>query len=81
MLLAVILGFFSGQGVVLGSHRGYSHKSYKATKTLQLLLVFFHTMSGQVRVHKNCSSIDFNYIFNALKILLILNIKISCLGE
>lgn len=47
---AIFQGFLSGQGVVLGSHRGYSHKSYKASKTLQCLLIFFHTMSGQVSI-------------------------------
>jgi stearoyl-CoA desaturase (delta-9 desaturase) len=50
ILWGLITGFLSGQGVVLGSHRGYSHKSYKATKLLQLILIFFHTMSGQIHI-------------------------------
>ncbi|KAJ8672744.1 hypothetical protein QAD02_004004 [Eretmocerus hayati] len=48
---ATITGFFSGMGVVLGSHRGYSHKSFKATLPLQLFLVFCHTMSGQYHIY------------------------------
>ncbi|XP_070167007.1 (11Z)-hexadec-11-enoyl-CoA conjugase-like [Polyergus mexicanus] len=50
-LATIIWAFFiavsSTQGISLGAHRYYSHKSFKATKSLKILLFFFQTMAGQ----------------------------------
>ncbi|XP_071439674.1 acyl-CoA Delta-9 desaturase-like isoform X2 [Hetaerina americana] len=50
-LLTNIWAFFiliaSAQGVLMGAHRLYSHKSYKATWQLRLILVILQTIAGQ----------------------------------
>jgi stearoyl-CoA desaturase (Delta-9 desaturase) len=45
---AFIVGLLSAQGVLMGAHRLYSHKSYKASKALKALLLFWQTVAGQV---------------------------------
>lgn len=35
--------------VCIGVHRLWSHRSFKVTRNLKLFLLFFYTMSGQVR--------------------------------
>lgn len=45
-VLALIVG--SGFGITAGAHRLWSHKAYKATWQLRLLLTFLFTISGQV---------------------------------
>ena len=55
---ATCVGLFSGQGITLGAHRCYTHKAYKVTKPIKILLFFLQTMAGQnsiftwVRDHK-----------------------------
>lgn len=46
-VFALIIG--SGFGITAGAHRLWSHKAYKATWQLRLLLTFLFTISGQVR--------------------------------
>ncbi|XP_066600399.1 (11Z)-hexadec-11-enoyl-CoA conjugase-like [Prorops nasuta] len=51
-LWAYSVGFCSSIAAALGSHRYYSHKSYKASKPLEYALVFFQTISGQNSVYR-----------------------------
>ncbi|XP_052132570.1 acyl-CoA Delta-9 desaturase-like [Frankliniella occidentalis] len=44
---AFIVGFVSAQSVLLGAHRYYTHRSYKATFPLRLLIVLWQTVSSQ----------------------------------
>lgn len=46
---ATCVGLFSGQGITLGAHRCYTHKAYKVTKPIKILLFFLQTMAGQVK--------------------------------
>ncbi|XP_055371727.1 acyl-CoA Delta-9 desaturase-like [Condylostylus longicornis] len=46
-LFTVFLLFWSGMGVTAGAHRLFSHRAYKATPGLRLLLLLLHTMAGQ----------------------------------
>lgn len=45
-----IVGGIGGFGITGGAHRLWSHRSYKATLPLQLILMFCYSVSGQVRV-------------------------------
>lgn len=45
---AFVIGVLSAQGVLMGAHRLYSHKSYKASKYLKAVLLFWQTVAGQV---------------------------------
>ncbi|KAK3920587.1 Acyl-CoA desaturase [Frankliniella fusca] len=45
--MALLIVFVSGMAVLLGAHRLYSHRSYKATFLLRLLVVLWHTVSSQ----------------------------------
>lgn len=47
-LAVVTLIVGSGLGITAGAHRLWSHKAYKATWQLRLLLTFLFTISGQV---------------------------------
>ncbi|XP_076645821.1 acyl-CoA Delta-9 desaturase-like [Halictus rubicundus] len=47
ILWGVFVGFFAIQGVGLGAHRYLTHRSFKATPLLRLILIICHTMSGQ----------------------------------
>ena len=42
-----LLHHISGIGVVVGAHRYWSHRSFKAKLPLRLILAFAQTMSGQ----------------------------------
>lgn len=42
------LMYLGGEGVAVGAHRLYSHKAFKATFVVTLMLIIFHTMAGQV---------------------------------
>ncbi|XP_034256286.1 stearoyl-CoA desaturase 5-like isoform X2 [Thrips palmi] len=44
---AFVVGFISAQSVLLGAHRLYTHRSYKATFPLRLLIVLWQTVSSQ----------------------------------
>ncbi|XP_071439706.1 acyl-CoA Delta-9 desaturase-like [Hetaerina americana] len=46
-LWALFLLFASAEGILMGAHRLYSHKSYKASWQLRLILVLFQTIAGQ----------------------------------
>lgn len=46
--VVVVLIVGSGLGITAGAHRLWSHKAYKATWQLRLLLTFLFTISGQV---------------------------------
>src|SRR2546428_11321503 len=45
MIWTVVLSFYSGIGIIVGAHRLYSHRSFKATWPLRLFLVIGNTMS------------------------------------
>ncbi|KAK3920586.1 Acyl-CoA desaturase 3 [Frankliniella fusca] len=44
---AFVVGFVSAESVLLGAHRLYTHRSYKATFPLRLLIVLWQTVSSQ----------------------------------
>ncbi|KAJ1522181.1 hypothetical protein ONE63_002491 [Megalurothrips usitatus] len=44
---AFVVGFISAESVLLGAHRLYTHRSYKATFPLRLLIVLWQTVSSQ----------------------------------
>ncbi|XP_046405721.1 acyl-CoA Delta-9 desaturase-like isoform X2 [Ischnura elegans] len=46
------LGVASGLGVTAGAHRLWAHRSYKARRPLQALLLLFYTMAGQNSVYE-----------------------------
>ncbi|BBM87860.1 acyl-CoA desaturase [Candidatus Uabimicrobium amorphum] len=45
--IAFILYFASGISITGGYHRFYSHRTYKANKLAEIILLFFGTMAGQ----------------------------------
>jgi stearoyl-CoA desaturase (Delta-9 desaturase) len=47
IILAWIVGFMVAFGTTVGAHRLYTHRSYKANKKLQFLLLFMQTMAVQ----------------------------------
>ncbi|XP_065332929.1 acyl-CoA Delta(11) desaturase-like [Cloeon dipterum] len=47
MFWAFFVGFLSAEGVLMGAHRLYSHKAFKANWKLRALLLFWHTVAGQ----------------------------------
>ncbi|EFN85122.1 (11Z)-hexadec-11-enoyl-CoA conjugase [Harpegnathos saltator] len=57
-LWMLFLGFWIAEGVSLGAHRGFCHKSFKMSAPLKIFLLILQTMSGQnsifswVRDHK-----------------------------
>ncbi|XP_063243808.1 acyl-CoA Delta-9 desaturase [Bacillus rossius redtenbacheri] len=51
VLWAFALIYSSGFGITAGAHRLWSHRAYKATWPLRLLLVFLFTIAGQRHVH------------------------------
>jgi fatty-acid desaturase len=40
--------YASGQGVTMGAHRLFCHKSFKAQAWLRITLLWMHTLAGQV---------------------------------
>ncbi|KAF4526443.1 hypothetical protein B566_EDAN014055 [Ephemera danica] len=44
---AAFIGFWSAEGVLMGAHRLYSHKSFKASWQFRALLVGLQTVAGQ----------------------------------
>lgn len=59
-LLAFFLIFASGIGVTMGAHRLWSHRSFKATPALRLVLLWLHTLAGQVKIIRMTFFIIFN---------------------
>lgn len=47
IISSVALLFLTGIGVTAGYHRYYSHRAYKASKPVELFLLFFGTMATQ----------------------------------
>ncbi|KAL0274878.1 UNVERIFIED_CONTAM: hypothetical protein PYX00_002905 [Menopon gallinae] len=43
----MLLVFLGGEGITIGAHRLWTHRSFKATLPLQLLLITFQTLAGQ----------------------------------
>lgn len=48
IVLVIVVAFMAGEGVTIGAHRLYSHKSFKAHWLLRLGLVVLQTVAGQV---------------------------------
>lgn len=40
--------FLGGEGITVGAHRLWTHRSYKARMPLQILLIVLQTLAGQV---------------------------------
>ncbi|XP_064072606.1 acyl-CoA Delta-9 desaturase-like [Vanessa tameamea] len=53
-LWTAILMFISTEGVTIGAHRLFAHKSFKATPLLKAILLIFQTMAGQNSVFIWC---------------------------
>ncbi|XP_047532043.1 acyl-CoA Delta-9 desaturase-like [Vanessa atalanta] len=53
-LWTAILMFTSTEGVTIGAHRLFAHKSFKATPLLKAILLIFQTMAGQNSVFIWC---------------------------
>lgn len=49
---ATFYGIFSSFGITVGSHRYFSHRSFKANRALELLLILLHTMVFQYSMIK-----------------------------
>lgn len=49
LITALIYGYAGGIGVTAGTHRLWTHRSYKANTPLQVLLMLMQTSSLQVR--------------------------------
>lgn len=45
----IFIGFWIAEGIALGAHRGFTHKSFKMTTPLKVFLLMLQTMSGQVK--------------------------------
>ncbi|XP_026471655.1 acyl-CoA desaturase-like [Ctenocephalides felis] len=43
----IFVGWFSGEGVTIGAHRLWTHRSFKAKLPLRLVLLILHTVAGQ----------------------------------
>ena len=59
--------YYIHEGVVVGAHRLFTHRSYEASKTLRLFLLILHNFSGQYslfewvrhhRIHHKFSDTD-----------------------
>ncbi|XP_058130741.1 acyl-CoA Delta-9 desaturase-like [Anopheles ziemanni] len=46
-LYTMWLMYASGQGVTMGAHRLWSHRAFKATLWLRIILLWMHTLAGQ----------------------------------
>lgn len=44
------MAFVSGEGITVGAHRLYSHKTFKAKFITRLILMILQTVAGQVRI-------------------------------
>ncbi|KAL6420108.1 hypothetical protein ACFW04_013487 [Cataglyphis niger] len=47
IIWAIFLGLLSLEAISLVAHRYYSHKAFKPTRLLKIILFFFQTMAGQ----------------------------------
>lgn len=57
---AFLIGLLSSEGITIGAHRFYTHKSFKATPALRAVFLLFQTMAGQVRnIFLFSSDLDF----------------------
>ncbi|XP_014252807.1 acyl-CoA Delta(11) desaturase-like isoform X1 [Cimex lectularius] len=52
ILFTVVLIYLGGMGVTAGSHRLWSHKSYKAKWPLRLMLAIFQTLAFQNHIYE-----------------------------
>jgi len=50
LVYSALLVFGCNIGIEVGAHRYFSHKSFKATKPLELLLIFLFNLAGQQSV-------------------------------
>lgn len=50
----MIVLYMSGIGVTAGTHRLWAHKSYKARKPLEILLMLMQTLAGQKTIYHWC---------------------------
>lgn len=46
--LVILMIFVGGEGITVGAHRLWTHRSYKARMPLQILLIILQTLAGQV---------------------------------
>ncbi|KAJ8686294.1 hypothetical protein QAD02_022088 [Eretmocerus hayati] len=66
-LWAAAVALASSQGILLGAHRGYTHRAFKMTLPIEIIFIIFQTMSGQNhiywwardhRLHHKCCDTD-----------------------
>ena len=53
------MGMVSGFGVTAGAHRLWSHRAYKATLPLQIILLAAYSTAGMVRNHSSFVAFSF----------------------
>ncbi|XP_072949818.1 acyl-CoA Delta-9 desaturase-like [Epargyreus clarus] len=53
-LWTIVLLFTSSEGVTIGAHRLFAHRSFKATPLLKAILIVFQTLAGQNSVYIWC---------------------------
>lgn len=61
-----LLGGIGGFGVTAGAHRYWTHKSFKATLPLKLILLLSFSTTGQVNIHYQLDfrpTKDYHYVF------------------
>ncbi|XP_026757907.2 acyl-CoA Delta-9 desaturase-like [Galleria mellonella] len=46
-LWTIFLGYVASEGVTIGAHRFYTHKSFKAKPLLKVILIIMQTLAGQ----------------------------------
>ncbi|CAK1579265.1 unnamed protein product [Parnassius mnemosyne] len=54
MLWSLLILFVSSEGVTIGAHRLYTHKSFSATPLLRAFLLLFQTIAGQNSMYIWC---------------------------
>jgi len=55
-------GYIGGLGITVGCHRYWTHKTFKANKPLQVIMMLMQTVSMQYPIFKWCRVRE-NYIF------------------
>jgi len=52
VIIGWIIGILSGMGTTVGSHRLFTHRTFKANQALKILMMILQTMAGQEPVLK-----------------------------
>lgn len=50
--------FVSGEGITLGAHRMYSHKAFRGSFIVRLVVIVLHTIAGQVSQQNSLQKVN-----------------------